>query len=424
MSIGTTRTGVIGREPVEEQIRAVMSGLCASLSKLLDNLPAPIERAAELERALQIDSPLAWRVFRIARAVDPAEAVEHLPTVNQLRRAVAQAQGQVPRGVYEGAAGAVERLGGIVSSLGGDQRGFESLASALSPGGVRRVELTHRRSAFRANVHLWGMHVRCLSLLVIIHPNPETGEIDGYFVHGYHDARPTRPGVPMILRSQLKANFVPPRGVAPTPPPASAPDPAGAQGGEAAGTRPPEVSQDTDFLDNFSTLARPSLSVSRREDGFVETHVSFRGVSPADAETIVLGRYVRRAFDISEEVCDLKMFVSWPCEMLHADVLIPRGLTDPTASALELYTCRDDPRQAFELRRDDRAAFHEHAKVFAGVERPPSTANYPRLREVFEDSVQRQGWGGGTYDCYRVQVPFPLMHGLVRLVVRPVRGPA
>jgi hypothetical protein len=113
------------------------------------------------------------------------------------------------------------------------------------------------------------------------------------------------------------------------------------------------------------------------------------------------------------------MFVSWPCEMLHADVLIPRGLTDPAAAALELYTCRDDPRQAFELRRDDRAAFHEQVKVFAGVERPPASANYPRLREVFEDSVQRQGWGGGVYDSYRVQVPFPMMHGLVRLVVRP-----
>lgn len=421
----TTFRGTATREPVEEQIRNVMSGLCGALSKLLDNLATPVERAAELERALEIDSPLAWRVFRIARAVDPAEAVEHLPTVNQLRRAVAQAQGQVPKGVYEAAMGAVERLGGIVSSLGGDQRGFESLVSALSPGGVRRVELTHRRSAFRANVHLWGMHVRCLSLLVIIHPNKETGEIDGYFVHGYHDARPTRPGVPMILRSKLKANFVPPRAGAARGAPASPPDghaarPVAMGGGDAGGTAP-RVSHDTDFLEEFSTLARPALSVSEREDGFVETHVSFKGVSPADAETITLGRYVRRAFDVTEEVCDLKMFVSWPCEMLYADVLIPRGLTDPAAAGLELYTCRDDPRQAFELRREDRAAFHEQVKVLAGVERPAASANYPRLREVFEDSVQRQGWGGGTYDCYRVQVPFPMMHGLVRLVVRPVR---
>ncbi len=282
MSVGTTENAVsISTRPVEEQIRAVMTGLCTALSKLLDRLPVAIERAADLERALQIDSPLAWRVFRIARAVDPAEAVEHLPTVNQLRRAVAQASGQVPMPVYEAAAGAVEQLGNIVSSLGGDQRGFESLVSALSPGGVRRVELQHRRSAFRANVHLWGMHVRCLSLLVIIHTNNETGEIDGYFVHGYHDVRPTRPGVPMIIRSRLKAD-------AQHPVPEGAPQPA--------------VSHDTDFLEAYSTLPRPSLAVSAREDGFVETRVGFRGVSAADAETIMLGRYVKRAFDISEEV--------------------------------------------------------------------------------------------------------------------------
>jgi hypothetical protein len=391
-------------EPIEEQIRRVMSGLCTSLSKLLDQFPTAIEKAADLERALRIDSPLAWRVFRIARAVDPAEAVEHLPTVNQLRRAVAQCSGIVPCAAYEAATAAVERLGDIVTSLGGDQRGFESLVSALSPGGVRRVELQHRRSAFRANVHLWGMHVRCLSLMVIIHPNEKTDAIDGYFVHGYHDVRPTRPGVPMILRSRLKADIQ-------RPDPAEAPQPA--------------VSHETDFLEAFSTLPRPALAVSSVKDGFVETRVSFRGISPSDAETIMLGRYVQRAFDISEEVCDLKMMITWPCEMLHADVLMPTGLTDPSAAAVELYTCRDDPRQAFELRRDDRAAFHEQVKVYRGVERPPASAAYAHMREIFDDAIARHGWSGhGAYDLYRVQVPYPMMHGLVRLVIRPCRGGA
>jgi hypothetical protein len=380
-----------------------MSGLCGSLSRLLDHLPAAVERAADLERALQIDSPLAWRVFRIARAMDPAEAVEHLPTVNQLRRAVAQASGQVPLPVHEEAAAAVEQLGQIVSSLGGDQRGFESLCSVVSPGGVRRVELQHRRSAFRANTHLWGMHVRCLSLLVIIHPNKQTGEIDGYFIHGYHDTRPTRPGLPMVLRSRLKAEVV-------------------RTGAQTSAGPQPAISHDTDFLDSFSTLPRPSLTVTEREDGFVETHIGFRGVSPSDAETIMVGRYMTRAFDITEELCDLKMFVSWPCEMLHADVLIPTGLTDLTAAALELYTSRDDPRQAFKLRREDRAPLHEQVRAVAGVERPSPAAACPRLREIFDDTVARHGWGGGLYDAYRVQVPFPMMHGLVRLVLRPVRG--
>jgi hypothetical protein len=129
-----------------------------------------------------------------------------------------------------------------------------------------------------------------------------------------------------------------------------------------------------------------------------------------------------RAFDPAEEVCDLKMFMSWPCELLHADVLIPVGLTDPAGAGLELYTSRDDPRQAFQLRPEDRAPFHEQAKVFEGVDRPLPAAAYPRLREVYDDVIERHGWAGGTYDAYRVQVPFPMMHGLVRLVLRPSRA--
>jgi hypothetical protein len=105
--------------------------------------------------------------------------------------------------------------------------------------------------------------------------------------------------------------------------------------------------------------------------------------------------------------------------MLHADVLMPTGLTDPSAAAVELYTTRDDPRQAFQLQRDDRAPFHEQVRVLTGVERPAASTAYPKLREIFDDSVERHGWVGQTYDTYRVQVPYPMMHGLVRLVVRP-----
>ena len=57
-----------------------------------------------------------------------------------------------------------------------------------------------------------------------------------------------------------------------------------------------------------------------------------------------------------------------------------------------------------------------HTDLFAPI--------HARLREIFDESVEKHGWGGCTYDTYRVQVPFPMMHGLVRLVVRPNRGSA
>ena len=395
----------VAAAPAESQIHEVMTGLRAALAALIDQLPSPIERAADLERALSVDSPLAWRLFRIARAVDPAEAVAHLPTVNQLRRAVTQAAALAPGEVAQRAVAAVERLDELASTLGGDQRGFESLVSALSPGGVRRVEVQHRRAAFRANTHLWGMHVRRLSLMVVVHPAAEPGDFDGYFVHGYHDIRPTRPGLPLVLRSKLQANTA--RTV-------------------TAREEAPRVSTDTDYLDAFSTMPRPALDVREVGNGFVETHIQFRGVSPADAETIVVGRAVAHAFDPAEPECDLKMFVSWPCETLHADVAIPVGLTDPSAVRVEAFANRDDPRRAFELRPDDRCPIHETPTVHTAVERPAASVGHPRLREIFDEVVRPRGWDRTRYDVYRVQVAFPMLHSLVRLVMKPrgatVRG--
>ena len=62
----------------------------------------------------------------------------------------------------------------------------------------------------------------------------------------------------------------------------------------------PTVSLETDFLEKFSTLPRPAMAVNAVKDGFVETRIGFRGISPADAETIVVGRFVKRAFDIND----------------------------------------------------------------------------------------------------------------------------
>src|SRR5262249_23121903 len=150
----------------------------------------------DLERALGLQTPLAWRIYRLSRAADAASAVEFLPTVRQLERVVAKAAKSVPAAIIDRANAAVAQVAAVVEQVGGNQGGFESVASGLSPAGVRRVEIEHRRAAFRGNSHLWGLQAGCLVACGIEQPGAEPGTRDGIVVRGLLDLQALRPDVP------------------------------------------------------------------------------------------------------------------------------------------------------------------------------------------------------------------------------------
>ncbi len=182
-----------------KQIRDDVAWLSATLAKLFAQLPGPTARSTDLAHTLGVDKPLGSRLFRIARSADPAEAVGLLPTVNQLLRAVRTAGAKAPGAAADEALAAAERLAAAVEELGGDQRRFESVVSATSPKGVRRVELAQRRGAFRANTHLWGGSVDCTAGVLALLPGSDPGMVDGVYVFGNVGVKATRAGVRLPL---------------------------------------------------------------------------------------------------------------------------------------------------------------------------------------------------------------------------------
>jgi hypothetical protein len=391
--------GSAGRDAalVESRIRAEVAELSASLSALFSALPTPVRRAPDLVRALGVDNPLACRLLRVARAADPAEAVEYLPTVNQVRHAVNQAAELAPGPAADGARTAVERFAGLVDELGCNQRGFESLVSALSPRGVRRVDHQHRRAAFRANAHMWGLSAECVAVVNVLVPGAEPGWFDFHAVQGFVGARIMRPDARVAVKGRLRA-------------------PSG-ENAAADGTAIPGAV----LMEAFSTLRDAALHEEEGRAGFRATRIEFKGVRPTHAETLFIRRTVARfAPTGTEEYAATNSLVTWPAAMIHKELIVPAGTTDPATAVLEAYANRDDPKGAYELDPRDRVPLHEEVQVIRNVTAPPPAPELPRLPELFAAVTGAHAGAGVRFDVYRVRIAFPMLHSLVSLRVKHV----
>lgn len=379
----------------EERIQSEIGALSRALAGLLDALPADIQGPTDLARFLRLDTPLASRLLRLARASNVVEAVELMPTINQLRSAVVRAGESVSGPALAEANNALDRFQALVDELGGDQGWFESLASMHLSGGVRRVDLAHRRAAFKANSHLWGRTVDCLSAVAVCYLADDGDSLDSVYNFGYIKARVLHPN-----RSFVSTTYTP---LANNP--------------EAMKRiREPELLRD------FSDLQEASV-IRRYEEGRTHTEIRMQGERPTSPQTAVIRNFLPRFTALSHQECYYRMQITWPAARVHVDLAIEAGLSDPSSIILDAHANPKNP-PAMSGDPGDQVPLHESAQVFRNVDAVPPVPGVPRVPQLFDTSLEWAGLRGRRFDVYRCNIEYPMMHSIIRLLVRfkPLRG--
>lgn len=383
---------------VDAHIRSSVAELAAALAGQFASLPNAGRRAPDLVKTLGIDNPLACRVLRVAHAADPAEAVEFMPTVNQIKRVIELASEHAPASKSAAAREAVARFSALVDEFGGDQRGFESLVSALTPRGVRRVEMAHRRAAFRANAHMWGVSSECVAQMSVLLPSADGKHLDLHGVNGFVNIRVTRPNARVMFAARMRPDNVAPQDL-------------------THKTLGEELKAAT-LMSEFSTVHDAALREVQYA-GFRGTRVDFKGVRPADAETIFIHRVMPKVVAIdSDEWARSNSMVSWPCELLHKDMVLPAGFSAPATLKQTAFARREDPKGVFELDAEDEVPLLESPEAILDQASLPETADVPRFAEILDWVMRRHGCGPLRVDVYRGRIEFPMMHSMVSLQVR------
>lgn len=399
----------------EQEVSNVLGRLRGALAAVIAAVPGNVAKAADLQRALKIDMKLSWKLFKVITAADPLAAGPHVPGSANMRTFLrAAGKRGVPAALIDSAARMAGDFREVVAAHAGDRAAFDSMVSGLATGDVgEQIHLQHKRAAFRANRHIWGLqartHLRCL----FVQPADDPAMLSVAVVQGYVDLRRLRTHVPLVVsRVRVTDNDGTIRQVARQPL-----DPAG------------ETTHGIALIREFCSQPLPQFRTTDGEGGFVLGELLTDGVGNKAALTCIDGHVTPMAGpryrDERNQFLRSAIRVRIPSEALVFDVLMREGTFDDVHPTVAIYgeDLSGGPGPGGPQERD-RLALNESV-VYLG--RGPSvlhTPDVPRYTDLARYAFARLGWDSEQFLVYRCRVEYPVMAGTVRISMELPQRPA
>lgn len=391
-----------GSLTVGDEAAAVLADLQASLTALLEGLPAPIHRPVDLERLLGLDKKLAWQVYRVARSAHPLDEVQNLPARASMRRLLQAARKRhIPQPLIDKLDGSFARFDRFLVVHTSDRDGLVSLLSGMGGKNDDQFKLKVRKSLFRSAAHFWGMHAPLLIRTSIFHakPGPEYFE-DSALVQATINLERLRANQATDFVMMMRTKSDPLPGAPPTAPV----------------RHPPEL------LLDFCSGANPQFSsaASVSSIGTTDTQEESRLRLPpgrTGAATLYSMQLHERISNTLQTEYYGRTFVTLPTEALVWELMIPVGWTNPATLRGAMYGCREHPEQAFSERASDRTPQQETVEYLGVLDSAPPLDGSPRHADAVRHVLKRLNWEDTQYDVFRCRVRYPVLHTVMSVRV-------
>ncbi len=384
----------------EKEAESVLGTLQQALANVIAHVPDEITKPVDLQRSLNLDMKLCWKTFKVASATGPLAVGPHVPGTSAMKSFLkAAAKRGVPDAVIGCASDAAASFEKLVANHAGDRTTFESMASALAKSEYgEQIDLQHRRAAFRANGHIWGVQAKTRFRCDFLRTASDTTKLDLVSVEGYVQLRQLRGDAAMTLSVTHAGEG----DEAPKPMPIEPLDPDG------------PISAGKHLIREFCSQPLPEIRTIKLGGGYVLAELVGLGVGNRAAMTCIDGWIMRgvlsRYRDDRNQVAEHGVRVHIPCEVLIIDLLVEEGAFGPimpvTVSYGDLLNVLP-PNQRPPARA--RLPF-EIPVVYLG--RGPSvlhSADVPRYAEMAKYCFNRLGWNPDKFLAYRCRVPYPVM---------------
>jgi hypothetical protein len=364
-------------------------------------------------------------VFRLSQTTDLDETA-NVPSLTSAKRLIDAAR---RRGVKEKTLtrvrNAFERFEDFARAHGGDRAGLISMVSALSGGKDEQFEINTRKSLFRGQSHIWGVHARMAIRTAIYVPRPgqepgaslERRVDDLGVVTGDVDMVRLRQSDPLVMLRWMETKRDRDRRVQP-PGDAGAAGSAGDNGGaaKASGVR-------VDVLAEFSSNPLPQMISRPVKNGPAETDLVFPP-GKTGAVTLYTTELHENIISSGEDMGFASgTFFTMPVEVTVREVLVPVGWSDPATARASVYGRRHHPEQVYEMRTADLLPQREVLEYLGAHDGVPPLSGSPQHAPAVRSVIERHGWGGLRFDVYRCRVDYPLMHSLLLAKIDMVRRP-
>ncbi len=397
---------------------AALGELRIALSALIRALPGSPRRGTEVQRALHIDSKLAWAIHKVATSAEPLAAGTYVPGPAPMAKVLkaASAKGMNDE-IVQRARAAFERFEAMVERHAGDRGSFDSMIADLAGEGAENIDLASKRAAFRINGHLWGVQARTDMACEIIRPSSEvSGGLDAVKISGRIGLRQLRKG--KTLRVGYRNKLIS-RGN----PAATAPVPR-----RVAVEQGTLASDGVGLLRPFCSTPLPEFRTHVDAEEWTQAELMSRGFGNTAALTYFLGSLV---YGYAPSGVGTPTGPRWfilvnaPSEVLYHDLLVHEEAWQGGPPRVGMYGTAATPGNpsSYQFREDDLLPIQESVvEIGRGIE-ALDTPDVPRYPEMVRYAMERVGWeDADRYRVFRLRIEYPVLYSLAKIEFSKTSG--
>jgi len=187
----------------EARAVTVLQELRSAFLHLIEALPNPTDRAADLDKALGVSRTLGWQIHRVATCESPLEAGIQVPGMNAVQQVLRAARGKgVPEAMVRDVIKAMDTFEAFVAQHAGDRTTFATMINSLHGEDTEAIDVKTRRQMFRAASQAWGVQLKTYLACQLIHPGTKSDLLDVASIRGLRGIRRLRTGTPFRLSTQ------------------------------------------------------------------------------------------------------------------------------------------------------------------------------------------------------------------------------
>lgn len=349
--------------------------------------------------AFGIHRKLAWQVVKVAYADDPFVATRHMPPGKSVKVWLDSAKSAgVDQGLISSARSACDRLESVISTHASSRAEFEMLTESFGQASDVQTQEKWRQQSFLGNSFTLGVQCRVLMSLNVLMPSADREHhFHSAQIRGLMGYRQTRPNVRWVVNQSvvIDDDNKDDRRMTREPLDAAA---AGRNGG-------------VPVIEEFCSSPMPALRrVQTQSEGMMQDELLSGEVGLTGQRTLVTGELLRNVAPVyatSEgKRAHFGVAVRIPCEMVHFDMFVHRGLFGEVERELVVFS---ELVSSVTFDQQDAISVSDRIKPMGSgvaLAQAPDIAGYPDLaRSVFA----RLKADPSEYELYRIRMAYPPM---------------
>ena len=399
---------------LEVDAKRVLSHLRHAFGEIIQSLPGKISRPHEIQKTLQIDKRLAWKISKFVHDDDLFGSVRHLAGPSGIDIFLsAAARKKVPTELIHSTKTAVSEFDKLIKTHAGGRADLEMMLGGYAKNSRADTDLTHRKAAFSANSYIWGVQAQTQLSVYLLSPNADGRRIDVAVVRGFMGLRRIR-SVPWVIS---RVRCLDDDGKVRHPPVLEPLDPRCAEpGGEPA----------VPLLRDFCSQPLPP---TRRvpdcggylADELLETEVGNLGeITCLTGEVAYQGS--TRYQDEHNDLLTFTTLIRTPVEELIFDCFVHQDLYPKFEPSLHVYG--DLSLSTTDVRTErDRLPSTDAIQQLGTDPTAAYTPNIPNYSRIIRWVCERLGWTQESFQLHRVRMSYPVNPSSVRMSTTLPKAP-